>query len=159
MNSSNRLPADDTVLLDAEVLHALASAQVGEPPAPELAARVKQKLLRQMAEAEDSHVTVQAADDLWRPFLPGVKIRVLHESQGVMSYLLRIDPGASVPAHRHPHDEECVVLEGVLRIGELVVPAGGFHLARKDTLHARLDTDTGSTLFLRGAAPRREHVF
>ena len=90
----------------------------------------------------------------WQPFATGVQIKVLHEAGGVMSYLLRLAPGASIAPHRHPIDEECVVLEGTVRIGDdLVVEAGGFHLARQGLLHAPIHAPQGATLFLRGAAP------
>jgi len=82
-----------------------------------------------------------------------VRIKVLHEAAGVMSYLLRLAPGASLPAHRHPVDEECVVLEGEVQIGSLRVAAGGFHLGRRDVLHERLESAGGALNFLRGAVP------
>jgi len=84
----------------------------------------------------------------------GVDIKVLHEADGIMSYLLRLAPGASFSPHRHPIDEECVVLEGTLQIGsDLWVPAGGFHLAHRDSVHATVSSVTGATIFLRGASP------
>jgi anti-sigma factor ChrR (cupin superfamily) len=149
-------------VLDADIVAALCDAQARLPePAPDAAAaaRIRQRLMRRAAAAEDGHVTVQAADDRWQPFGHGVQIKVLHEAGGVMSYLLRLEAGASIGAHRHPHDEECVVLEGTLRIGDdLVVPAGGFHLARRGRLHDRIHTDTGAVIFLRGAVPEAAHL-
>ena len=73
-----------------------------------------------------------------------------------MSYLLRLAPGAALPAHRHPVDEECVVLEGEVQIGTLRVGAGGFHLGRKDVLHDRLCSAGGALIFLRGAIPEAD---
>jgi quercetin dioxygenase-like cupin family protein len=108
--------------------------------------------------AEDStprHVTVQRSDnELWQPFSRGVDIKVLNERDGVMSYLLRLAPGASFPSHRHPIDEVCLVLEGTIQIGtELVVPAGGFHLAQRDSVHAPVSSVAGATIYLQGASP------
>jgi len=77
----------------------------------------------------------------------------------VMSYLLRLAPGATLPAHRHRVDEECLVLEGVLRVGgRLEVGAGSYHLAHRGSLHATITTTTGATVFLRAAAPRAQDV-
>lgn len=91
----------------------------------------------------------------WQPFLPGVSIEVLHELDGVMSYLLRLAPAAVLSPHRHPNDEECLVLQRRVTIGpDLGVSAGGFHLARRDALHAPISSAVGATLFLRGASPR-----
>ena len=88
-----------------------------------------------------------------------VAIKVLREHEGVLSYLLRLDPGASLPPHRHPQDEECVVLEGRLRVGSKVeIGPGGYHLAHAGALHATIGSATGATIFLRGAAPHAGHL-
>jgi ChrR Cupin-like domain len=125
-------------------------------PAP--TRRLRARLVERVADADDSHLTLAPDGEPgaapWQPFLPGVAIKPLLESGGILSYLLRLDPGASLPAHRHPEDEECLVLEGRLRVGSRVeIGAGGYHLARQGSLHARLHTDTGATIFLRGAVP------
>ena len=152
-------PTDTSLALDADLQAAFSDAQAAEPVPEATAARIKRRVFERIAAAERGHLTVAADDPRWSPFLPGVQIKVLHESDGVMSYLLRLQPGAVIPAHRHPHDEECVVMAGELRIGDdLVVAAGGFHLARKDVLHAPLTTVDGATIFLRGASPRSEQL-
>ena len=84
--------------------------------------------------------------------------KVLHEQDGVMSYLLRFAPGAVLPAHRHPVDEECVVLEGTIRIGALKLGPGGYHHVPKDVLDADSTSDEGCVIYLRGASPRPEHL-
>lgn len=147
----------DVAQLDADLLAAFSASQAAEPIDLGLARRVKQRLLRRIAEVEDRHLTVQPDEPSWQPFDAGVQIKVLHEAGGIMSYLLKLAPGASLPAHRHPCDEECVVLEGELHIGGLTVAAGGFHLARQHSLHDRIHTVTGATIFLRGAAPSALH--
>lgn len=147
----NAIPPDT---LDADVLAALAGATPAEPLAPAAAARIKRRLMARIAGAETRHLTVPAGGGHWQPFAAGVQIKVLHEAGGIMSYLLRLAPGASIAPHRHPVDEECVVLEGTVHIGDdLVVEAGGFHLARQGLLHAAVHAPQGATLFLRGAAP------
>lgn len=116
--------------------------------------RMRQRLLERLADDDGSHLTVQAWEGPWLPFAEGVRMKLLHERGGVRSYLLRLAPGASLPAHRHVLEEECVVLEGTLHVGSrLGVPAGGWHLAHAGTLHATLSTATGATVFLRGAVP------
>jgi hypothetical protein len=49
-----------------------------------------------------------------------------------------------------------MVLEGVVQVGELRVAAGGFHLGRKDVLHAPITAVESALLFLRGARPEAE---
>lgn len=52
------------------------------------------------------------------------------------------------------------VLEGSLLIGDdLVVHAGGFHLAHGNTLHAPITSRLGATIFLCGASPQIADLF
>jgi anti-sigma factor ChrR (cupin superfamily) len=149
-------PPDDRhePALDDESAGLVAAALAPLPADPAADARIKRRLLQRIATAStDRHLTLQPQDGAWQPFGAGIQMKVLHEAEGVMSYLLRFEPGASLPPHRHPIDEECMVLEGEVVIGELRVRAGGFHLGRKDVLHDRLSSDTGALIFLRGAVP------
>ena len=144
----------DDEALDAQTLGLLAEAIDPEALDPATHERVKRRLLRRVAaDATERHLTVQAGEAGWQPLGQGVQMKVLHESGGIMSYLVRLAPGAGLPAHHHPVDEECVVLEGDVTIGELRVGRGGFHLGRKDTLHDELRSEHGALIFLRGAVP------
>lgn len=142
-------------VLDTDILAVLDASVGASSPGDRLSiARVKRKLLARIAEDQRAqHVTVQADEGAWQPFGPGLTLKVLHEAGGIMSYLVRLAPGASLPPHRHPVDEECVVLEGSLRIGATVVAAGGFHLGRQHRLHEPIVSEQGALIFLRGAAP------
>lgn len=124
-------------------------------PRPAAQARaIRRRLMERVADADASHLTIDADAGQWQPFLDGVTIKVLREHEGVLSYLLRLEPGASLPPHRHPHDEECIVLEGRLRVGSQVeIGPGGYHLAHGGALHATVTSPTGATVFLRGAVP------
>lgn len=120
---------------------------------------IRRRLLERVADTEDSHLTVPASSSGWQPYGDGVQIKVLHEAEGILSYLLKFAPGARIDAHRHPVDEECLVLEGVLKVGsQTEVGPGGYHLARSGTLHAGITTDTGATIFLRGAEPHVDQL-
>lgn len=126
--------------------------------------RVNRRVLTQVAEMDmDRHATVHADVGAFQPFLEGVEIRVLHvaEEPGhtVISYLLRMSPGAVIPAHRHPMDEECIVLEGLVRIGSrLALGRGDFHLARAGTIHPDIQSDGGALIYLRGAEPQQDQL-
>jgi quercetin dioxygenase-like cupin family protein len=126
---------------------------------PAQARAIRRRLLERVADTDDSHLTVPAGAAGWQAFGDGVQIKVLHENHGILSYLLKLSPGARLEAHRHPRDEECVVLEGRLKVGsQLEVGPGGYHLARAGSLHACISTDTGATLFLRGAEPHVDQL-
>jgi len=154
-SSPDPLPA-----LDGASAGLIAEAFGAEPLDPAASARIKKRLLQRIAaESTPRHLTRPAGDDGWQPFGDGLAVKVLHEAGGVMSYFVRLAPGAALPAHRHPIDEECVVLEGEVQIGDLRVAAGGFHLGRQDVLHDRVRSDGGALIFLRGAAPELAHLF
>lgn len=120
---------------------------------------IRRRLLERVADADATHLTIAGDDGGWQPFLDGVQIKVLREQAAVLSYLLRLEPGASLPSHRHPQDEECIVIEGSLRVGTR--PAfgpGSYHLAHGGALHPTISTETGATIFLRGAVPHADQV-
>lgn len=115
--------------------------------------------MERVADADDSHLTIAACNGAWQPFYDGVAIKVLSEHGGTLSYLLRLAPGAVLPPHRHPQDEECIVLDGRLRIGgRIEIGPGSYHLAHAGALHATISTETGATVFLRGAVSRADQV-
>lgn len=151
--------AERDVPLDDDILQALGAAQ--RPAAGDEAAlqRVRSRLMKRIAgDSVRHHTAVAAQEGRWHELLPGIQRKVLHEQDGVMSYLLKFAPGAVLPPHRHPVDEECVVIEGVLRIGELVLPAGSYHRVRADVLDAESSSDEGALIFLRGATPHAEQL-
>lgn len=120
---------------------------------------IRQRLMERVADADVSHLTIDGDAGDWKPFVEGVAIKVLHEYEGVLSYLLRLEPGAVLPPHRHPCDEECVVLAGRLRVGSKAeIGPGGYHLAHGGALHASISTETGATIFLRGAVPHASQM-
>jgi quercetin dioxygenase-like cupin family protein len=145
--------------LDADIVDALAQAQRPGPADAAALQRVRSRVMKRIAaDSMPLHLTIPADGGGWHRFLPGVERKVLNEQEGVMSYLLKFAPGAVLPAHRHPHDEECVVLEGRLRIGDLALGPGGFHMVRAGVLDADSTTDEGCVIFLRGASPQAEHI-
>jgi len=120
---------------------------------------LKRDLLERVADADaDRHITITPAQGIWRSLREGVGLMVLREhAGGVKSCLLRIAPGATVPAHRHLADEECVVLSGHVQVGSSPeLGPGTYHLAAMGNLHATIRSRDGATIFLRGTLPRLE---
>lgn len=134
--------------------------EADDPHASALHERVRRRLMQDIArDSTKRHLTGRADARLWKPFLPGIDCHVLYVSADTMSYLLRFAPGAVLPAHHHPVDEECLVLSGVLAIGtELELHEGDFHLAQAHLPHASIRSDIGAVIYLRGAAPRTDMI-
>lgn len=145
--------------LPPDVEQALVDALAPADFAPARSAAVKTRLMaRVRAAGQQALRTIQADEGKWKPFLPRVDIKVLRKSEGSLSYLLKLDPGAILLPHDHPMDEECMVLDGEVRIGDVVARAGAYHFAPKGLAHDPIVSDTGALLFLRGAVPSPSQV-
>ena len=95
---------------------------------------------------------LQAPDaNAWQPLRPGVSIRPLHGEGPAMSLLARFEPGACVPAHPHGIDEECLMVDGDLFLGDLLLRQGGFQAAPAGSTHGDLVADGPCLLFFHGA--------
>lgn len=109
--------------------------------------------VRGQAPAPAGSLTVRAKAGDWRSLLPGITIKLLHEDlqAGRRVVLMRVAPGARYAAHGHTGDEECLVLEGEVRFGDLVLRAGDFHLARPGHRHPTATSATGCLLYISSA--------
>lgn len=96
--------------------------------------------------------------DGWVELLPKAHAKLLFTDGEAESYLIRLEPGAWAPAHEHPADEECLVLEGTLWQGDVFLQAGDFHVARPGMKHGELRTDTGALVFIRYARPLAQYI-
>ncbi len=118
----------------------------------ELIARVRTKVMDAVRQStSDLHRTVRAGEGDCRQIAPGIERKVLWERGAASSSMLRAAPGASFPAHNHAIDEECVVLEGSLRIGSVLLRAGDFHVGLSGVKHEAVSTQDGCLCFLRTA--------
>ena len=55
---------------------------------------------------------VTAADRPWQERRPGVHWRILWEEGDRKAVLMRYEPGATIPRHRHLGDEQIFILDG-----------------------------------------------
>jgi anti-sigma factor ChrR (cupin superfamily) len=155
-------------VLDAELLARLAELQTAMRPPEPVAVRLKANILDQVrheraagqpiGERTDSGqlpapVTLRATEGEWVMLAPKVELKLLREDAFSRSFLLRLHPGAVLPPHEHPLEEECYCLEGEVRFGDLVVRAGDYHLAPRGVPHGPMRSRSGALLFLRGANP------
>ncbi|MER0202877.1 MAG: hypothetical protein DU480_03270 [Nitrosomonas sp.] len=121
------------------------------PPSDQQRAEIRAQLFQRIhtsAAAEASRVTIRSDQGQWRKILPGVRAKTLDQHN--RAFLLDIEPGASLPMHRHHEDEECIVLRGSASLGDLKVNSGDYHLARASSRHGKISSESGALLYLRG---------
>jgi quercetin dioxygenase-like cupin family protein len=85
----------------------------------------------------------------------GVTYHTLYENRrtGRLTALVRMAPGTSLRAHAHDEQgevEECLVLEGELRVGDEVMRAGDYQRALPGSEHDEQRTETGALLYFSG---------
>lgn len=158
---NNALPMDDDEVnypANAAFVEARMSEAVREVPLDAMSERfMKSRLMTRVHDHERGAATstVRPEHGEWEKFSPRIKIKVLRrESDGSsMSYLLKLEPGAFLVPHKHHIDEECVVLEGEVTIGEELVGPGTYHLAPRGLVHQPIRSEHGAILFVRGKEP------
>jgi anti-sigma factor ChrR (cupin superfamily) len=121
-------------------------------PPPERTAALKARIVARARRERSAFVTVHAGAGQWLAIGPGVQSKLLHDDGTMRSFLLRLEPGARLPAHGHAAEETCVVLEGSAQLGDIEVRAGDFHLALTGSVHGEVTSRTGALLFLRAAS-------
>lgn len=118
-----------------------------EPPA-----HVRDRLLA--AARKPTRYTVWAADAAWiETGLPGIRARVLavDKARSLVTLVIRAEPGAVYPPHKHHGPEECFVISGSVVIDGRVLRAGDFHHADEDSDHGEITTTEGAEVLVVGA--------
>jgi quercetin dioxygenase-like cupin family protein len=158
-------------VLPAPLLAALANSVSRTSPPPEGVERVHMRLMdkvrtdspqgRMAQVMADAFITLRGSTQSgegWVELLPKAHAKLLFTDGEAESYMIRLEPGAWAPAHDHPADEECLVLEGSLWQGDVFLKAGDFHVARPGMRHGELRTDTGALVFIRYAKPLAQYL-
>ena len=133
--------------VEAALLEGLEPAQPSDQQRAKIRAQLFQRIHASTA-AEAPRVTIRSDQGQWRKILPGVRAKTLDQHN--RAFLLDIEPGASLPMHRHHEDEECIVLRGSASLGDLKVNSGDYHMARAGSRHGKISSESGALLYLRG---------
>jgi anti-sigma factor ChrR (cupin superfamily) len=121
---------------------------------------LRRRLLEQTVPVPPGIIGVRANEGNWFATpVPGVDCKILHQHPVTkeVTQLVRFRPGTRYPRHHHTADEQCLVLEGDVRMGKLVYRAGDFIVARAETDHDVLTTQEGCLLLL-VASPHDQYI-
>ncbi len=154
---------DDNEIISEEILEEIMANLEPISPPPARVGALRAKVLAQMTNSnqplteggekgvEKGLLTVRSDEGRWMKIARGVSMKNLYadKKSKTHSFLLKLEPGSSLPEHQHFADEECMVLEGEVRLGDVVVRAGDYHLAPRGVAHGRVSSKTGALLFLR----------
>lgn len=91
------------------------------------------------------------SDGDWEPTgVDGIEVRSLFvdRANDRMTALFRMEPGASYVPHRHAGHEECFVVQGDLRVGDIVMHAGDYQRASEGSIHGEQSTEGGCVLLI-----------
>lgn len=85
--------------------------------------------------------------------LAGIRAKVLavDKPRSLATLLIRAEPGAVYPSHRHHGPEECYVIRGSIVIDGRTHRAGDFHHADQDSDHGEITTTEGAEVLVVGA--------
>lgn len=102
--------------------------------------------------AGDGVFTLRADETGWeKTDIDGIEVRNLFADRDrkCVTMLVRMAPGTAYPTHRHAGVEECLVLEGDLRVPPgRHLHAGDYQRAAGDSMHGVQSTDAGCLLFI-----------
>jgi anti-sigma factor ChrR (cupin superfamily) len=95
-------------------------------------------------------VKIRSAEGQWHPLATGVTRKILFEDRerGTTTSILKLQPGAHIPPHRHGGIEECIILEGDVYSDTETFAAGDYLCMPAGSTHERLFSTHGALLFI-----------
>jgi len=94
---------------------------------------------------------IAAEEGAWEPIeIPGIRVKRLYVDPAgdTVSLLIRMDPGASYPSHRHAGPEHCYVISGDLQVGGIRLKTGDYQVANTSSVHTVTTTVNGCTILI-----------
>lgn len=131
-----------------DVTEALGATASQEQPSP----ATREALMSRIT--GPSRYTLGAGEGEWiQTPLPGIQMKVLaiDHARDLVTMLIRAEPGARYPSHRHSTGEECYVLRGSVVIEGRTLSPGDFHHADADSDHGEITTVDGAEVLIVGS--------
>jgi len=140
-----------------DTVEALASLAPPRPTPRGLRARLLQATAPSLPHGLAALVETRAMP--WKPSpFPGVSAKKLFQDPaGNISWLVKLEPGAVYPRHRHSAMEHCFVLQGEAQFDEYVLREGDYEVAHANTDHSPFTSKEGAVLFI--IASQHDEIF
>jgi quercetin dioxygenase-like cupin family protein len=138
----------------AEVAGALGMGANAVAPPPQLRAQLLRAVKKHSASQEAEMQAWRIVRTASLPWLPtrrdGIWEKSLMHDQvrNRSARLIKMNPGAEIPCHRHHGTEESLVLEGTGELGDFVFGPGDYHRARSGSLHSSYASKEGCVFLL-----------
>jgi quercetin dioxygenase-like cupin family protein len=149
-------PTLATEVLPDETLESLACAVAPEELTHAQRVGLRERILaRTHASKPQSGTTVRGESVAWRALWPKVWVRHLRhdEATGMHMFVFRLEAGGAIPGHAHSMEEECLVLEGSVRVDDADLCAGDLQITPAGASHGDITTTTGALLMVRSEIP------
>lgn len=142
--------SDDVFTLLAE---AMASAEIPVEQRSRMRQRIRDGVATGRPPAGTR--TWRAHGEEWVDGLPGIRLKFLRvdAAAGTQEVLVRFLPGGAVPAHSHTKEEQMVIIDGTVFVGDHPLHSGDVHVALPGTKHDELTSPDGALLLLRCEHP------
>lgn len=98
------------------------------------------------------------AAERWEQRWLGIELCMLRETDGSRSYLMRMQPGSTLPAHRHSQDEVSMMVEGEAWVGDSLMGPGDFQFMPAGVDHSAIRSPQGCVAFIHGERSFRPRI-
>ena len=133
------------------ICQALATSDMPLPNRPALRSRLLSRVNASHC-VQAKWITVRSRDGDWHDVKAGVRAKTLWDGAHSSSILIEMQPGASLPMHRHASLEEGIVLTGGFQIDGRELGPGDYHMSYAGSRHGRITSRQGVLAYLRGTS-------
>jgi ChrR Cupin-like domain len=100
---------------------------------------------------QSTSTSIKVNDNEWIEVQDGVFRKQMWDDGEFVSQFFRLEPDAKIDGRIYCQDEERMILSGDLFLGDILLQAGDYQLARKGQENLDIYTDTGALYYVRGA--------
>lgn len=137
-------------ILDDDLITLLSLSVRAMPPTNDVKMRMKELLFKKVEDAfDETKYFIFANMGRWVNAMPGVEVKILHETQLSKSYLVKLSAHAEIPEHNHTQNEESFVIEGEVMLDGTLCRQGDYHFAAAGSQHSLIRSDLGCTLLVK----------